>query len=71
MATCRKHPDLERALRHEREERAKVQEQLRRTAAALDRYGRHERGCRFMRTHARCACTCGLHDRIREGGIKP
>lgn len=71
MATCRKHPDLVRALEHERAEKKKAQETLRRTVAALDRYGRHLRGCRFTRTYARCRCTCGYHDRLREGGINP
>lgn len=62
--SCRKHPDLERVLESERA-------RVKRLAEALDRYGRHERGCRFARTHARCACTCGLHERIREGGVRP
>lgn len=69
--TCRKHPDQERVIEHQRQELAMVKEQLRRTVAALDRYGRHERGCRFARSHGHSACTCLLHDRIREGGLKP
>ncbi|QDE83280.1 hypothetical protein [Myxococcus xanthus] len=69
--TCRKHPELEESLRLERERVAELEARLLKVATALDRYGRHERGCRFARTNGRCACTCLLHERIRDGGIKP
>ncbi|GEL74644.1 hypothetical protein [Myxococcus virescens] len=69
--TCRKHPELEESLRLARERVAELEARLLKVATALDRYGRHERGCRFSRTNGRCACTCLLHERIRDGGLKP
>ncbi|MBZ4400400.1 hypothetical protein [Myxococcus sp. AS-1-15] len=69
--TCRKHPDMEQALRLAQARIAELEESRRQTAIALDRYGRHERGCRFSRSNGRQACTCLLHQRIREGGLKP
>lgn len=39
---------------------------------ALDRYGRHEKGCGMLRSvRTMSECTCGLHKWIREGGVKP
>lgn len=70
--TCRKHPDMEQALRLAQARIAELEESRRRTAIALDRYGQHEAGCYARRTGWRMgACTCGLHARIREGGLKP
>ncbi|GEL75185.1 hypothetical protein [Myxococcus virescens] len=69
--SCRKPPDTEEALRMARERIAELEARLLKVATALDRYGRHERGCRFARTHGHCRCTCQLHDRILEGGIRP
>lgn len=41
-------------------------------AKALDRYGRHEKGCGMLRSvRTMSECTCGLHKWIREGGVKP
>lgn len=56
---------------------AKVMEErnnnrLRKLAEALNRYGRHEKGCGMLRTPSRMAeCSCGLHAAIRAGGVKP
>ncbi len=69
--TCRKHPDQDKALRLATARIAELEESKRKLAHALDRYGRHERGCRFSRSNAREACTCLLHQRIAEGGLKP
>ena len=45
---------------------------LRDVAEALNRYGRHEKGCGLLRTPSRMAeCSCGLHAAIRAGGVKP
>lgn len=71
MTACRKHPDLDKALALERQRTEDLAAQLRRLAEALDRYGAHLRGCRLPRTHGRLACSCGLHDRIREAGGRP
>lgn len=71
MTTCRKHPDLDKALQAERAKNAELRAQVRQMAEYLDRYGRHMRGCRLPRTWGRLACSCGLHDRIREGGVNP
>ncbi len=71
MTSCRKHPDIDKALAHERERVAELSARVRRLAEALDRYGAHQRGCRLPRTHGRLACSCGLHERIREGGVRP
>jgi len=49
-----------------------VTERERNLALALDRYGRHEKGCGMLRSvRTMSECTCGLHKWIREGGIKP
>lgn len=41
-------------------------------AEALNRYGRHEKGCGMLRAPSRMTeCSCGLHRWIREGGVKP
>ncbi|WNZ64197.1 hypothetical protein QEG98_11280 [Myxococcus sp. MxC21-1] len=69
--SCRKPPDTEEALGMALERIAELEARLSKVAHTLDRYGRHERGCRFSRTHAHCRCTCQLHDRILEGGLKP
>ncbi|WP_426751686.1 hypothetical protein [Myxococcus sp. Y35] len=71
MTLCRKHPDVDKALQLERQKNAELSAKVRRLAESLDRYGRHLRGCRLSRTWGRLACSCGLHDRIREGGINP
>lgn len=43
-----------------------------RMAEALDRYGRHEKGCGMLRSPSRMLeCSCGLHAAIRRGGLKP
>lgn len=63
--SCRKHPDMSRALEA-------AQERVKRLAEALDRYGRHERGCAALRRGWRYGtCTCGLHQRVLEGGVRP
>lgn len=47
-------------------------ELIRALALALDRYGRHEKGCGMLRSvRTMSECTCGLHKWIREGGVKP
>ncbi|UAW08027.1 hypothetical protein Mx4_p28 [Myxococcus phage Mx4] len=69
--SCRKPPDAEESLRLAQERIAELEARLLKVATALDRYGRHERGCRFSRTHGHCRCTCGYHDRLPEGGVRP
>ncbi|NTX08291.1 hypothetical protein [Myxococcus sp. CA040A] len=69
--TCRNHPDLERVNQHHVQRIAELEALVGKMTNALDRYGRHEHGCRFSRSHGHSACTCQLHDRIREGGLKP
>lgn len=72
MSRCSKHPDIDKALRLERQRREDAEARLAKVTAALDRYGQHEAGCYARRTGWRMgACTCGLHARIREGGLKP
>ena len=50
---------------------AELEGRLNTVPHALDKYERHERGCRFSRTNGHCRCTCQLHDRILDGGLKP
>ncbi|WP_153881169.1 MULTISPECIES: hypothetical protein [unclassified Myxococcus] len=50
---------------------AELEGRLSTVTHALDKYERHERGCRFSRTNGHCRCTCQLHDRILDGGLKP